>query len=157
VSTLAITAAHRAARNQSSIDLASAGAQASSIRLYTAADGTLLAVCQLASPCATLTTEGRIALQPSAGNDMPAARPPEGGQAPSEGSATAAGVERGGNMVLASGAATWAEWCNGDGAAIAGGAVTDETGPGPFKLAGTAGTQLYQGGLVLLATPALIG
>jgi len=129
VTTLAITAAHRAARNQASIDVASAGAQASSIRLYTAPAGTLLAERKLATPCGAITTEGRIALQPSAANDM----------------------------VRVTGEATWAEWCDGDGAAIAAGAVTDQNGPGPFKLAGTAGTQLYQGGLVLLATPALIG
>ena len=36
--------------------------------------------------------------------------------------------------------------------AIASGLVTDVAGAGPFKLGGTNGTQLYQGGIVQLAT-----
>jgi len=127
--TLTVTTAHRAARNQASIDLADAGAEAACIRLYSAAGGALLAVRRLAAPCGTLTAEGRIALQSAAANDL----------------------------VLATGAATWAEWCSGDGAAIAAGAVTDAAGDGPFKLAGASGAMIYEGGLVLLASPALLG
>lgn len=65
-----ITSTHRAARNQASIDLASAGAGASVIKLYTAEGGTLLAQRTLASPCGTITPEGRVSLQASAGNDL---------------------------------------------------------------------------------------
>lgn len=129
MTTLTVTAVHRAARNQASIDLADAGAEASTIRLYAAQGGALLAVRRLAWPCGKLTPEGRISLLAATVNDL----------------------------VQATGEATWAEWCDGDGAAIAAGAVTDATGDGPFKLAGSAGTLIYEGGLVLLATPALIG
>lgn len=126
---LLITPAHRAARNQASIDLASNGAGAASLRLYDAQGGTLLAVRRLGAPCGTLTAEGRIALQAAAGHDL----------------------------VLVTGHVAWAEWCDGDGQPIAAGAVTDAAGDGPFRLAGSAGTLIYEGGVVLLATPALLG
>lgn len=124
-----ITLAHRAARNQASIDLADAGAAASSIKLYDAQGGTLLAQRTLAKPCGTITTDGRISLVAASADDL----------------------------VVATGAVAWAEWCNGDGTAIAADAVTDDAGAGPFKLAGTAGTMIYAGGVVALATPALLG
>lgn len=127
--TLAISTAHRAARNQASITLASGGG-ASAIRLYDQQGGTLLAVCTLAQPCGVLTPEGRIALQPAAAGQ---------------------------DLVLATGSVGWAEWCDGSGQPIAWGAVTDAAGNGPFKLAGSAGTLIYEGGLALLATPALLG
>lgn len=124
-----ITRDHRAARNQASIDLASAGAGASSIKLYDAQGGLLLAQRTLASPCGAITPEGRINLLPAASNDL----------------------------VLATGAATWAEWCDGDGVPVAADTVTDEAGAGPFKLSGTTGTMIYAGGVVVLAAPALLG
>lgn len=124
-----ITAAHRAARNQASIDLADAGAGPSSIKFYTAQGGTLLAQRTLAKPCGAINGEGRIQLQASAADDL----------------------------VGTSGAAGWAEWCDGDGHAIGGGAVTDEAGEGPFKLEGTVGTMIYAGGVVALKTDALLG
>ena len=49
----------------------------------------------------------------------------------------------------------WGQWCDGASRAIASGAVTDEAGDGPFKLAGTAGTLIYEGGLVLLGSATL--
>jgi len=124
-----VTRDHRAARNQASIDLADAGGAPSSIKLYDAPGGTLLAVRSLATPCGVITPEGRISLQGASTSDI----------------------------VQASGAATWGEWCDGAGAAIASGAVTDAAGVGPFKLAGTSGTMLYAGGLLLLVSPALLG
>lgn len=125
-----ITPAHRAARNLASITLASSGTAASSIRLYDAQGGLLLAQQTLASPvCGDITPEGRISLLPAAGSDL----------------------------VLATGEATWAEWCDGDGLAIAADAVTDEAGVGQFKLAGTTGTMVYAGGVVTLVLPALLG
>ena len=123
-----ITTVHRAARNQASIDLADVGGP-SSIKLYTEQGGTLLGVRTLAQPCGTITAEGRIQLLPAAVNDL----------------------------VVATGTPTWAEWCNGDGDPIATGAVTDETGAGPWVLEGTAGTQVYAGGVIGLSTTALIG
>ncbi len=140
---LTLTRVARAARNASSIAQADAGPGASAIRLYDAQGGTLLAVRQLATPCGTVReADGRIQLAPAAANDM----------------------------VLATGAATWGEWCVGTGAPIMVGPVTDEGGRvsdgagglvdtgdvGPWVLRGTTGTQLYAGGVVLLQT-ALIG
>lgn len=123
-----ITTAHRATRNQASIALADVGGP-STIKLYTELGGTLLAVRTLAQPCGTITAEGRIQLAPAATNDL----------------------------VVTTGTPTWAEWCNGAGVAIAGGAVTDEAGAGPFKLAGTGTMIIYAGGVVALAAPALLG
>ena len=125
---IAVTTAHRAARNQASIDLAGVGG-ASTIKLYTEQGGTLLAVRTLAEPCGTITAEGRIQLLPAAVNDL----------------------------VAATGTPTWAEWCNGAGVPIAGGAVMDEAGAGPFRLEGTGTMIIYEGGVVTLASPALLG
>ena len=124
-----ITAAHRAARNAATIATADAGAGNSSIKLYTAEGGTLLGTRTLAKPCGVINGAGRIVLQLSAAQEM----------------------------VAADGTATWAEWCDGDGAPIATGAVTDETGSGPWILEGTAGTQVYAGGVIGLSATALIG
>lgn len=126
---MTISTAHRAARNQASIDTADAGAGASAIKLYTEDGGTLLAVRTLDKPCGTITAEGRIQLLPAATNDL----------------------------VAATGAPTWGEWCDGDGVPIWGAAVTDEAGSGPFKLAGTGTMVIYMGGVVVLAAPALLG
>lgn len=126
---LAITATHRAVRNQASITLADTGPDPSSIKLYTTEGGTLLGTRTLAKPCGTINGAGRIVLQLSAAQEM----------------------------VAADGIATWAEWCNGDGDPIAAGAVTDETGAGPWILEGAAGTQVYAGGVIGLSATALIG
>ena len=128
--TLSITVAHRAARNQASIDLADAGSAASSIKLYTAQDGDLLAVRTLAKPCGAIVPgTGRIALHGAEATDL----------------------------AVATGQAAWAEWCDGDGVAIATGTVSDSEGSGDFRLQGASGTQIYAGGVVLLADGALIG
>lgn len=140
---LTLTQDARAARNAASIAQADAGAGASAIKLYTAQGGTLLAVCQLAKPCGTVRlSDGRIQLATGSTNDL----------------------------VAASGAATWGEWVAGDGTVLATGPVTDADGNvsdgaggltptggvGPWVLAGTSGTQLYAGGVVLLSA-GLIG
>lgn len=125
---IAVTTAHRAARNQASIDLADEGG-ASTIKLYTEQGGTLLATRTLAQPCGTITSEGRIQLMPAATSDV----------------------------VAVTGTPTWAEWCDGAGVPIAAGAVTDEEGEGPFKLEGTGTMVIYAGGVVTLASPSLLG
>ena len=124
-----ITTAHRAARNAATIATADTGAGNSSIKLYTAEGGTLLGTRTLAKPCGVINGAGRIVLQLSAAQEM----------------------------VAADGTATWAEWCDGDGDPIATGAVTDETGAGPWVLEGAAGTQVYAGGVIGLSATALIG
>lgn len=124
-----ISTAHRAARNQASIDLADSGGGPSSIKLYTAEGGTLLAERTLAQPCGEITAEGRIQLLPALTNDL----------------------------VAATGEPTWGEWCDGAGVPIWGAAVTNEAGAGPFKLAGTDTMIIYAGGVVVLASPALLG
>ncbi|TAN12908.1 MAG: hypothetical protein EPN34_03015 [Burkholderiaceae bacterium] len=137
------TSALRAARNAASIKLADTGAGASSIKLYTAPGDTLLAVRVLARPCGSVDAAGRIQLAQAATDDL----------------------------VLADGGASYGEWCDADGAPIASGHVTDAAGNytdadgavvphpdgvGPFVVSGTAGTRLYAGGVLRLAT-ALIG
>lgn len=141
---LIATAALRAARNVASLALADTGAGTASIKLYTAESGTLLAVRALAKPCGALRElDGRIALAQASTDDL----------------------------VLATGAATFATWCDAGGTPIASGTVTDADGKtgapgsatphpdgiGAFVLSATGGgTMLYAGGIVRLTT-ALIG
>ena len=94
---------------------------ASTLRFYAAEGGTLLATRTLANPAGTLNAQGRIVLSASAAD-----------------------------LVAETGSVTWAEWCDSAGAVMAAGTVTDQAGAGDFKLAGTAGTTIYQGGRVLL-------
>lgn len=138
MSALALSTAHRAARNAASIGLADTGAGASTIKLYDAQSGTLLAVRTLANPCgAVREVDGRIDLAQAVLDDL----------------------------VIATGGVSWAEWCDGTGTAISTGTVTDEAGNytnaqgavvahpdgiGAFTLAGTTGTTLYAGGVVRL-------
>ena len=125
-----LTTAHRAARNQASLDQAHEGVGAAAcIKFYTAEGGALLAVRNLAHPCGVITAAGRISLTPAAATDL----------------------------VQATGAPTWAEWCNRDGDAIWGATVTGEGGDGPFKLKGTASGVIYEGGILELELPALLG
>ena len=100
---------------------------APTIRLYTAAGGTLLATRALKRPCGTLNAQGRIELQQATADDL----------------------------VAASGTATYGEWVAGDGTTLGYGDVTDNTGAGVFKLAGT--TSLLKDGILRLAEPALLG
>lgn len=87
-----------------------------------------MAVRSLSKPCGVLTAEGYISLQMAATNDL----------------------------AVLTGAPTWGEWCDGTGVAIVGGAVTPADGPGPFRMSGAANGMVYEGGIVLLATPAII-
>ena len=140
---LTLTKAHRAARISASIALADTGSGNSSIWLYDAPSGVLLAVRQLDKPCgAVRLADGRIELTQAAIDDV----------------------------VLQSGGAAWGEWCTGAGVTISAGHVTDASGNttsagataphpdglGAFVIAGATGTQLYAGGIVRLAA-ALIG
>lgn len=125
-----LTIAHRAARNRASLDQAHEGAgNAACIKFFAAEGGELLAVRNLSHPCGVITTQGRISLTPAATGDL----------------------------VLATGNPTWAEWCNRDGDAIWGASVTGESGDGPFKLKGTASGVIYEGGILELELPALLG
>ena len=141
---LALTQAARAARNAGMLARADDGAGHSHIELYAQQNGTPLAVRQLAKPCGTLReADGRILLI-----------------------ADTSTVD----LVVATGGATWGEWVAADGVVLAGGQVTDAAGMatgiggalvdtggiGPWVLGGTQGTQLYEGGAVLLNS-ALIG
>ena len=94
---------------------------ASTLRFYTAEGGTLLATRTLTNPAGTLNAQGRIVLSASAAD-----------------------------LVAETGSVGWAEWCDSAGAVMAAGTVTDQAGAGDFKLAGTSGTTVYQGGRVLL-------
>ena len=138
MSHLDISVLHRTRRNEASLALANEGAGASKIRLYDAPGGTLLAVRTLARPCGDVrASDGRLVLAAGSSADM----------------------------VLASGAVTWGEWQQGDGAPISGGHVTDPDGNiteagalvphpqgiGPFVLGGGNGTMVYAGGQINLA------
>ena len=94
---------------------------ASTLRFYTAEGGALLGTRTLANPAGTINAQGRIVLAASAAD-----------------------------LVAETGSVGWAEWCDSAGAVMAAGTVTDQAGSGDFKLAGTAGTTIYQGGRVLL-------
>ena len=94
---------------------------ASTLRFYTAEGGTLLATRTLVNPAGTINAQGRIVLSASAAD-----------------------------LVAETGSVTWAEWCDSAGAVMAAGTVTDQAGAGDFKLAGTSGATVYQGGRVLL-------
>ena len=129
MATLEVTLDHRKARNQASITLADHGGGPATLKLYSERNGILMAVRTLAKPCGVLTTEGRISLQMAAVNDL----------------------------ALITGTPTWAEWCDGNGTKIAGAPVTDKDGAGPFKLSGAANGMVYEGGAILLKSPALLG
>lgn len=121
---LTITNAHKVVRANATVAMADAGPASACIKLYTASAGTLLAIRRLAKPCGSVNGSGVITLLTSPAQDL----------------------------VTTSGVATFATWCDGNDNAIASGLVTDAAGAGPFKLGGTNGTQLYQGGIVQLAT-----
>ena len=129
MATFEVTLDHRKARNQASIVLADVGSGPSTLKLFSEKNGTLMAVRTLAKPCGVLTADGRISLQMAAVNDL----------------------------ALITGAPTWGEWCDGNGAKIAGAPVTDKDGAGPFKLSGAANGMVYEGGTILLKSPALLG
>lgn len=64
-------------------------------------------------------------------------------------------AEPGGDLITIGGVAVWARWVSGNGDIVAEGDVSDESGIGAFKVAGTAGTTLYAGGRFFLPTSAL--
>ena len=95
-----------------------------------------MAVRTLAKPCGTINVNGEIVLAPSSANDL----------------------------VLVTGKPAWCDWCNGDGAVIAGDVVTDENGDGPFRISGTSIGEdgqrtgmIYAGGVVVLDSPMIVG
>lgn len=61
-----------------------------------------------------------------------------------------------GDMVSATGSATWARCFNGDNTWLFDCDVTDEAGDGPLKVAGTTGTTLYAGARVIVAEMKLV-
>ena len=141
INTPAHSLARKAARSAASIALADAGSGNSTLRIYTAPSGTLLAVRTLAKPCGVVRVDGRLDLQAGELDEV----------------------------ATNTGAATYAVWCNGAGLAISSGRVTDPSGNitdgtgavvadpdgvGPFVLGNnggaSVGTMVYAGGLVLL-------
>lgn len=133
----------RGAGNAGRIARADTGSGNSCVKLYSSSGGTLLAIRRLAKPCGTVSAAGRLVLLPHAEDDL----------------------------VLATGAANHAEWCDADGNVLSADPVTDENGMqsdgvgglidsgnvGPWVLGGTsAGTMIYEGGIVALHT-AVIG
>lgn len=121
-------AAAQAVANMQTIALADTGPAASTLRIYTDADPetderTHLVTITLDKPCGTLVS-GQIALvQETAGGDM----------------------------VLATGVPTWAQWLNGAGVAIASCTVSAEDGDGDLKISTRADGMVFAGGYVTLA------
>ena len=133
--TLAISAAHNAARLLGTLAFADSGAQSSRIRLYASArpaiGGDPLAIplveIVLAKPCGEINA----------------------------GVLTLVQAEAGGDLIAQTGTALWARWVNGDEILIADGRVSDAAGDGDFKVSGTAGTLLYAGARALLGISTL--
>lgn len=121
MSELSITVAHNNARLLASRDHADVGSGPSRIRLYDAL-GNVLVTIVLAKPCGAIVSDKLKLTQASATGDM----------------------------VAADGAAVTGRWFDGNDVVIAEGAVTDNTGAGPFKIAGSTGTNLYAGGYAIL-------
>ena len=126
MSDLTISAAHHVARLQATMDYADTGVANSRIRFYDASDN-LLVTMVLTKPCGTITG-GQLVLTQAA---------------------------LGGDQITVQGAATRAEWINGNGDLVGSGNATDEAGAGPFKVSGTTGTLLYAGAYALLGVTAL--
>lgn len=132
MSELTISVAHNNTRLAASIAYADTGTPNSRIRLYNAAD-VLLATVVLDKPCGSVVADKLVLVQ-----EDPTA-----------------------DLVVTSGDAHHAEWLNGAGNLVASGMVTfdGDTDPVtslyPFKVAGSAGTTLYAGGLVVLGTTSL--
>lgn len=60
-----------------------------------------------------------------------------------------------GDQIMTTGAAVWGRWLNGNGDLVGDGPVSDDSGTGFFKIAGTAGTTLYAGARAILGTTAI--
>ena len=116
-----ISADHLEARQRATIAFADTGVDNSRIHFYDSVNG-LLATVILAKPSAEINAGVIKLLQES-------------------------GI---GDMIPSDGAAVSARWVSGDDKLVAQGAVSDETGVGPFVIQGTAGTQLYAGGRLVL-------
>ena len=133
--TLAISAAHNAARLQGTMAFADTGAQNSRIRLYATARPATggdpiaapLVEITLAKPCGEITAGVLALVQADAGGDL----------------------------IAQTGTALWARWVNGDEMHVADGSVSDAAGDGDFKVSGTAGTILYAGARALLGNSTL--
>lgn len=125
---MTLSTAHRDARRQATIDFADIGASNSRIEFYNVAD-TLLATITLAKPCGSVVSHAIVLEQ-----DDPLA-----------------------DNVVVTGTATYANWLNGNDVLVASGAVTNDAGDGPFRVAGTSSGILFAGGLAILGTTALDG
>lgn len=117
-----ISAAHALARLQATLAFADSGAEASRISLYDASEQ-LLVTLTLTKPCGQVVDGGYLLLTQASGN---------------------------GDLILATGQAATGVWSTSDGKLVGRGLVTDEAGPGHFKLLGSTGTQLYAGGKAIL-------
>ena len=126
MSDFTIPAAHNNARLAATLAYADAGAEKSRIEFYDGNDVRLGTVV-LAKPCGAIVSDALVLTQLDPVNDL----------------------------VAVSGVAVKAAWIAGNNALVAAGSVTDETGSGPFILQGTAGTQLYAGGRLILGATRL--
>lgn len=130
-----ISPAHNEARLAATLAFANTGAGNSTIEFYATAQPNFgdspgaspVVIAILAKPCGTLTA----------------------------GALTLTQADPAGDLVTGTGAVLWARWKNGAGVIVLDSDVSDNTGTGFFKIAGTVGTTLYAGGSLLLGTFAI--
>lgn len=133
--TFVLSAAHLSARLEATRAFADTGVQNSRIHLYAttqpatgaAPGGTPLVTLLLTKPCGTVTG-GALTLEQA---------------------------DVGGDLIMATGAALWARWVNGNDDLVADCTVSDAAGAGDIKLSGTTGTLLYAGARALLGSATL--
>lgn len=119
--------AHNEARLAASLAFANTGAGNSTIEFYASdypSTTSLVAVAVLSKPCGVVAA-GVLTLTQDAAE---------------------------GDLVTGTGAVSWGRWKDGSAQIVIDADVSDTTGTGFFKIAGTAGTLLYAGGSLLLGT-----
>lgn len=122
--------AHNEARLAATLAFANAGAGNSTIEFYASdypSTASLVAVAVLSKPCGVVAGGVLVLAQDAAEGDL----------------------------VTATGAVSWGRWKNGSAEIVIDADVSDNTGTGFFKIAGTSGTLLYAGGSLLLGTTAI--
>lgn len=122
--------AHNEARLSASLVFANTGAGNSTIEFYASdypSTTALVTVAVLSKPCGTIAA-GVAALTQDAAE---------------------------GDLVTSTGTVLWGRWKNGSSQIVIDADVSDNTGTGFFKIAGTSGTLLYAGGSLLLGTTAI--
>lgn len=132
--TFTIPAAHKVARTQATLTLAQTGTGSSKLQLFATP---VIGVTGGAAPLAEIVLTNTV------------------GAIDAAGVLTLAQATPAGDLISTSGTVVWARWINRAGTIVGEGDMTDESGAGFFKLAGTAGTYICAGGLAILGVTSL--